>query len=164
MSKMDEINYKEIFDSTGFEISDWQVDVDPTRELAENEFDVIVIGSGIGGLACAALLSKRGYRTLVLEHHSLVGGYYGSFNRSGFLFNTGAMEITGLWEGGCGDGHLRVVAARPLQQRVPLSLQMLVEERQHVGVDDRQHPCGLDVSHHGMGWVKEAEVAVVVVV
>jgi all-trans-retinol 13,14-reductase len=100
MNNKDENNFKEIFASTGFELSDWQVDVDPTRELAENEFDVIVIGAGIAGLACAALLSKRGYRPLVLEHHSQVGGYYGSFERDGFLFNTGAMEITGLWDGG----------------------------------------------------------------
>ena len=107
MNKMDEINFKEIFASTGYELSDWQVDVDPTRELAEDEFDVIVIGSGIGGLACAALLSKRGYRTLVLEHHSQVGGYYGSFDRSGFIFNTGAMEITGLWENGPFDLFLK---------------------------------------------------------
>jgi all-trans-retinol 13,14-reductase len=79
---------------------DWQVEVDSGAKLAENEFDVIVIGAGIGGLACAALLSMRGYRPLVLEHHSKVGGYYGSFEKDGFLFNTGAMEITGLWDGG----------------------------------------------------------------
>lgn len=87
--------------------STWQVEVDPAKELAENEFDVIVIGAGIGGLACTALLAKWGYRSLLLEHHSQVGGYYGSFERDGFLFNTGAMEITGLWDGGPFDLFLK---------------------------------------------------------
>jgi all-trans-retinol 13,14-reductase len=79
---------------------DWKIEVDPAKELVENEYDVIVIGAGMGGLACTALLAKWGYRALLLEHHSQVGGYYGSFERDGFLFNTGAMEITGLWDGG----------------------------------------------------------------
>lgn len=85
----------------------WQVELDPTRKLAENEFDIIVIGAGIGGLACTALLAKWGYRVLLLEHHSQVGGYYASFERDGFLFNTGAMEITGLWDGGPFDLFLK---------------------------------------------------------
>jgi all-trans-retinol 13,14-reductase len=93
--------------NTDVENPNWQVDVDSTVELSENEFDVIVIGAGIGGLACSALLSKRGYRTLLLEHHSTVGGYYGSFERDGFLFNTGAMEITGLWDVGPFDLFLK---------------------------------------------------------
>lgn len=85
----------------------WQVELDPTRKLAENEFDVTVIGAGIGGLACTALLAKWGYRVLLLEHHSKVGGYYGSFKCDGFLFNTGALEITGLWDRGPFDLFLK---------------------------------------------------------
>ena len=79
---------------------DWDVDVDPEVPKADDEYDIVVIGSGIGGLCCASLLSKKGYKVLVLEHHYQVGGYYGSFSRKGFLFNTGAVEITGLWDKG----------------------------------------------------------------
>jgi all-trans-retinol 13,14-reductase len=96
----------------GYEGPDWQIDVDPGRDRAEGDYDIIVIGSGMGGLACAALLSKWGYRTLVLEHHYLVGGYYSSFERSGFRFNAGAMEITGLWDGGPFDLFLRELGLR----------------------------------------------------
>jgi all-trans-retinol 13,14-reductase len=46
------------------------------------------------------MLSKWGYRTLVLEHDSLVGGYCRSFERDGFTFNIGGTEMTGLWEDG----------------------------------------------------------------
>ncbi|MFC2030894.1 phytoene desaturase family protein [Chloroflexota bacterium] len=92
------------FDRTS---ADWQIDARPGRATTDGDYDVVVIGSGMGGLGCAALLSKWGYRTLVLEHHNLVGGYYSSFSRSGFRFNVGAMEITGLWDGGPFDLFLR---------------------------------------------------------
>ena len=107
MNEKDEGNLDQTSANKDFTYPNWQVAMDPTQELAEDEFDVIVIGAGIGGLACAALLSMRGYRTLVLEHHTQVGGYYGSFERDGFLFNAGAMEITGLWDGGPFDLFLK---------------------------------------------------------
>ena len=75
---------------------DWRVKVDPKRPKAEDEYDVIIVGSGIGGLTCGALLSKRGYKTLILEQHYLVGGYCTSFSRNGFTFNVGVSDVSGL--------------------------------------------------------------------
>lgn len=49
--------------------------------------DVILIGAGIGGLFCANLLAEEGLRVLVLERHSVVGGYCSGFRRKGFLFD-----------------------------------------------------------------------------
>ena len=40
-----------------------------TKNLPKDPVDVIIIGSGIGGLASASLLSQRGYKVLVLEQH-----------------------------------------------------------------------------------------------
>jgi len=78
---------------------DWSVDV-TQKPKGENEYDVIIVGSGIGGLTCGALLSKRGYKVLVLEQHHQVGGYCSSFKRKDFVFNTGVENVSGLWEKG----------------------------------------------------------------
>lgn len=60
---------------------------------AEN-WDAIVIGSGIGGLAAAAALSKEaGKRVLVLERHYTAGGYTHSFHRPGYQWDVGVHYI-----------------------------------------------------------------------
>lgn len=81
-----------------FKNRDWRVEI--KRSRSNDKYDVIVVGSGIGGLSCGALLSKFGCRVLVLEKHYRVGGYCSSFKRKGFTFNTGVADISGLWERG----------------------------------------------------------------
>src|ERR1035438_5394168 len=46
----------------------------PTRELAAKTWDVIVVGAGHNGLACAAYLAKAGQQVLVIESRDRVGG------------------------------------------------------------------------------------------
>ena len=62
-------------------------------------YDVIVIGSGMGGLAAASLLAKKGLKTLLLEKEKQVGGYVVSFKRKGFT-----IDATGAFVGGCQEG------------------------------------------------------------
>ena len=52
-----------------------------------NDFDVIIIGSGVGGSGCAALLSKMGYKTLVLEKNERVGGACSSYKKNGYTID-----------------------------------------------------------------------------
>jgi all-trans-retinol 13,14-reductase len=52
-------------------------------------FDAIIIGSGIGGLMCGALLARAGKKVLVLEQHDQAGGCCHSFTEKGFEFDTG---------------------------------------------------------------------------
>ena len=63
------------------------------------KYDVVVIGSGFGGLACAQLLSKTGCHVLVLEAHWQPGGCMQSYQRKGHTFDTGLHYVGGLDEG-----------------------------------------------------------------
>ena len=54
----------------------------------ETQYDVIIIGAGIGGLTAAALLSKTGLSVCVLEKEPHVGGYLAGFRRKDFIFDT----------------------------------------------------------------------------
>jgi len=65
-----------------------------------NTWDVIVIGSGIGGLVTASQLAAKGARTLVLERYLIPGGSGGSFRREGYTFDVGASMIFGFGERG----------------------------------------------------------------
>lgn len=53
------------------------------------KYDAIIIGSGLGGLECAAMLAKAGLSVVVLEQASAMGGCLQSFRRSGMTFDTG---------------------------------------------------------------------------
>lgn len=52
-------------------------------------FDVIVIGSGMGGLTSAAALSRFGHKVLLLEQAQSIGGLTHSFSRNGFTWDVG---------------------------------------------------------------------------
>jgi len=52
--------------------------------MKKNGYDVIIIGSGIGGSACAALLSHAGFKTLVLEKNERIGGFTSCYEKQGF--------------------------------------------------------------------------------
>ena len=58
--------------------------------------DVIVIGSGIGGLTAGAMLAKYGKNVLICESHAVPGGAAHSFSRQGFQFDSGPSFYCGL--------------------------------------------------------------------
>ncbi|XP_059113980.1 all-trans-retinol 13,14-reductase [Peromyscus eremicus] len=66
------------------------------------KLDAVVIGSGIGGLASAAILAKAGKRVLVLEQHSKAGGCCHTFGENGLEFDTGIHYIGNMQEGNPG--------------------------------------------------------------
>ena len=61
--------------------------------------DVLIIGSGLGGLECGALLAKQGFRVLVLERSNQPGGCMQSFRRGGLHYDTGLHYVGGLAPG-----------------------------------------------------------------
>lgn len=63
------------------------------------KYDAIILGAGMGGLTAAALLAKKGLKTLLIEKEKQVGGYVVSFKRGEFTF-----DATGAFVGGCQEG------------------------------------------------------------
>lgn len=63
-------------------------------------YDAIIIGSGAGGLTTASFLAKSGYKVLVLEQHSLPGGYLHGFKRKNYYFDSAVYSIAGCGENG----------------------------------------------------------------
>lgn len=62
-------------------------------------YDFVIIGSGLGGLECAYILSKEGYKVCVLEKNRQLGGSLQIFVRDKVIFDTGIHYIGGLNEG-----------------------------------------------------------------
>ena len=61
--------------------------------------DVIIIGSGLGGLLCAGILARAGLDVLVLEQGAQPGGCMQTYRRQGLDFDTGFHYVVGLDEG-----------------------------------------------------------------
>jgi prolycopene isomerase len=61
----------------------------------KDNYDVIIIGAGMGGLSCGAWLTHMGLKVLVLEQNTQVGGCCSSYKRNGFNFTPAASIITG---------------------------------------------------------------------
>ena len=61
--------------------------------------DVLIIGSGLGGLECGSLLAQRGLKVLVLESSHQPGGCMQSFRRGGQHYDTGLHYVGGLAPG-----------------------------------------------------------------
>ena len=61
--------------------------------------DVLIVGSGLGGLECGALLARRGLKVLVLERSNQPGGCMQSFRRGGMHYDTGLHYVGGLAPG-----------------------------------------------------------------
>jgi all-trans-retinol 13,14-reductase len=59
------------------------------------EYDVIVIGGGLGGLMAGITAAKRGKKTLLLEKHVTVGGLAAGFTRRGYYFDAGMSRCMG---------------------------------------------------------------------
>ena len=63
-----------------------------STEFGES-FDAIIIGSGMSGLCCGALLAQKGEKVLLLEKHFKPGGYTHTFKRNEYEWDVGIHYI-----------------------------------------------------------------------
>lgn len=63
------------------------------RAAIEDDYDSIVIGSGMGGLTTAVCLAKAGHKVLVLERHYTAGGFTHTYQRKGYEWDVGLHYI-----------------------------------------------------------------------
>lgn len=64
-----------------------------------SKYDIIIIGSGLGGLECGAVLSKEGFNVCVIEKNTQFGGCFQTYRRKGHLLDTGIHYVGSLDEG-----------------------------------------------------------------
>ncbi|OMO92297.1 Carotene isomerase [Corchorus olitorius] len=89
--------------------SNGSLSVKPPKTVpGKAEADVVVIGSGIGGLCCAGLLARYNEDVLVLESHDQPGGAAHSFDIKGYKFDSGPSLFSGF--------QSRGLQANPLAQ------------------------------------------------
>lgn len=63
----------------------------------QQDVDIIIIGSGMAGLSCGAILSRMGYKVLILEgHNDVCGGGTHMFDLKGYRFDSG-LHYTVPW-------------------------------------------------------------------
>src|SRR5690606_20765158 len=65
----------------------------------KEQYDVIIAGSGLGGLVSALIMAKEGHKVCVLEKNNQFGGNLQTFVRDKTIFDTGVHYISGLSEG-----------------------------------------------------------------
>jgi len=61
-------------------------------KASKGEFDVIVVGSGMGGMTTAAALSRMGRKVLLLEQAQTIGGLTHAFSRDVYQYSFGHVE------------------------------------------------------------------------
>jgi phytoene desaturase len=80
------------------------------EEPSDDAYDVVVIGSGLGGLTAGGLLAKAGKKVLVAERHHRPGGYVHGFERDDYVFDSAVHLLSA--EGGLAQGVLGLLGAQ----------------------------------------------------
>jgi phytoene dehydrogenase-like protein len=60
-----------------------------------NQYDVVVVGGGLGGLSAGAILAKKGYRVHLIEPHDKVGGFATNFSRKKYRMEVAVHVLDG---------------------------------------------------------------------
>jgi len=64
-----------------------------------SEYDIVIIGTGMGGLVCGNILSRKGYRVCMVEKNKQIGGCLQVYARDKVIFDAGVHYLGGLDKG-----------------------------------------------------------------
>ena len=67
--------------------------------MQPDKYDIIIIGSGMGGLVCGDVLSREGFKVCILEKNKQIGGGLQTFARDKVVFDSGVHYIGALNKG-----------------------------------------------------------------
>jgi prolycopene isomerase len=84
------------------------------------DYDVIIIGAGMGGLSAAAHLAVKGQKVLVFEKHFIVGGSTTKFKRGDFTFDVALHAMAGGGPGKMDRGLFQLLKATGVDKKVEL--------------------------------------------
>ncbi len=104
--------------------------------MMDEIFDIIVVGSGLGGLECGVILSKEGYKVCVVEQAALFGGCLQSFKRDGRVIDTGIHYVGGMGDGGIMRQYLRYFGVMD-----SLDVQQLDNDFDHITLGEEGQFC-----------------------
>jgi all-trans-retinol 13,14-reductase len=104
--------------------------------MSENQYDAIIIGSGLGGLLCGYILSREGMRVCIIEKNNQPGGALQTFKRKGIGFDTGIHYLGGLDEGQILDRYFKYFG---LAGNLRLS-RMNKDKYDIIAFDDTEYP------------------------
>jgi len=99
------------------------------------QYDAIVIGSGMGGLSTSSVLAQKGKRVLLLEQHNVIGGCTHAYSRKGYEWNIGLHYI--------GDVHHKKTTTRKLFDFVTdsgIEWHPMPEVYNRIMIGDKEYP------------------------
>lgn len=114
---------------------------DAAQAPTDAEYDAVIVGGGMGGLATAAKLASNGCRVVVLEKYVIPGGSAGHFNRNGFTFDVGSSMMFGM--GSNGTTNLITKALESVNKRIE-TVPDPTQIHYHLPISEA-HPDGLEV-------------------
>ena len=79
--------------------------------IPKERYDAVVIGAGIGGLSCGALLAKEGLEVLVIDQRPVGGGVCHTFTREGYTLDVGPHLLSGCGPNGVVTQQLKALGA-----------------------------------------------------